>query len=716
MNSLKLGRLFLLVGGTIVVLAALCAYGVRYFSDLKYQAAYTDYRASFHAEGEAAQARIGDVFKLIYQNIRTISLLPSVRNIEKNGRQLSDNDRETITQIYENAYSNVQVSEIYVVPVSFDPKAIDPATGKTQAPIASFDSQITGGADAAAQDPAGKPPEVEDEEYKLLTEQIAFLKQSYPDRARFEGLNVPLVSGHEVITCDNTEFDGTRNDADRKGIVLSVPYYDGAGKLAGVIAAITRTNVMRGFLPAADAVLGSSDYGYAVLSGTPGVAADAMGAVAGGASAPELRTSETFKIDTADPNAGWVLWTGRPDAEFENVPGVINIRHAETTGYAIVAALAALAMVGFLSVYKRYLEPTQRLTRSMLGMASGQIEVDNPYGNRRDVIGHISRIVKAFGENQRVLREVDATREKVIAELSSALSLMQSGDLSYRIENPFPPEMDGLRGAYNEAVDRLQSVIATVKAGADVIRNGSEQISTASEALARRTETQAASIQETAAAVSEITSALKETAAGTNQAKDAVAMARQDAMNCEGIVTNTITAMKGIDQSSREITQIIGLIDEIAFQTSLLALNAGVEAARAGDVGRGFAVVASEVRALAQRSASAAKQIKDLIDASRSHVELGVELVGETGTSLVRIVGRVTDVDRVVSRIAVGVQQQASALEEISSAVQQMDEMTQQNAAMAEQSNSETRSLAQNSDDLNHMVGGFITRGDSMAA
>ena len=195
-----------------------------------------------------------------------------------------------------------------------------------------------------------------------------------------------------------------------------------------------------------------------------------------------------------------------------------------------------------------------------------------------------------------------------------------------------------------------------------------------------------------------------------------MALARQDAMNCEGIVTNTITAMKGIDQSSREITQIIGLIDEIAFQTSLLALNAGVEAARAGDVGRGFAVVASEVRALAQRSAGAAKQIKELIDASRDHVELGVKLVGETGTSLVRIVGRVSDVDKVVSQIAVSVEQQAAALQEINSAVNQMDQMTQQNAAMVEQSSTDTRSLVQKSDDLNQMVGGFITKGNTLAA
>ena len=716
MTTFKFGRLLLLVGGTVAGLAALCAYGVHYFAELKIEAAYNDYRAEFHADGEAAQARIDDAFKLIYQNIRTISLLPSVKNIDKQGRTLSDNDRETILRIYENAFSNVQVSEIYVVPASFNPSAIDPQTGAPEAPIASFDSEIAGSA-ATSQGDGGSPaPEVEDEEYKLLTQQIAFLRQNYPDSSSFSGLKVPLVSGHEVITCDNTEFDSSHNDADRKGIVLSVPYYSADGKLSGVVAAIARTNVMRSFLPAADAALTSAAYDYTIFATNPGVAEAASAAVGAGVPSASLRTSEVFAIDTADANGGWKLWTARPDAEFEGGPAVTGIRHAEMIGFSVVALLAGLAMLGFLYVFKRYVEPTQRLTRSMLSMASGNTDVDNPYVGRKDVIGQISRIVQAFGENQRVLKAVDATREKVIAELGSGLSLLQSGDLSHRIEDSFPSEMDGLRTAFNEAVDRLQSIISTVKVGADVIKNGSEQISTASEALARRTETQAANIEETAAAVSEITSTLKETAAGANEAKNAVAMVRQDAMSCEGIVTNTITAMKGIDQSSREITQIIGLIDEIAFQTSLLALNAGVEAARAGDVGRGFAVVASEVRALSQRSASAAKQIKELIDASRGHVELGVQLVGETGTSLVRIVGRVTEVDKVVSKIAISVEQQAAALHEINAAVNQMDQVTQQNAAMVEESNAETRSLVQKSDDLNQMVGGFITGDDTLAA
>ncbi len=718
MASLKSARLVLLVFGTILSLALLSAYAIHQFSDVRYQAAFSDYEAGFHAEGEAAQARLNDVFKLVYQGIRTISLLPSVKNIDRHATQLTEGDRETIGLLYENAYSNVQVSEIYIMPASFNPLAIVSVTGELEAPIASFDTQITDGPDQADQGPASASaaPEVEGEEYKLLAEQIAFLKQQYPDAGRIDGLNIPMVSGQEVITCDNSEFATTNADSDRKGIVLSVPFYSPDGKLGGVIAAIIRTNVLRRFLPDANSALSSSAYSYTVYSAEPGQAEQSSSAVGAGVRDATIKTSEVFKISTADASAGWTLWSGRPDAEFENLPAVQSIRFAERVSYAIVAIVAVLSVLGFFFFLKRYYEPVQKLTKSMLSLASGNLDVETPHYARHDIIGQISEAVGAFGQNLRILKSVEVTREQVISELGHGLSRIQSGDLSYWIKTPFPGEMERLRTAFNQAVERLQGAISNVKAGADTIKNGSKQISTASEALARRTESQAANIEETVAAVSQIAARVKEAAAGAGQARDAVALAKKDATHCEVVVNDTIGAMKGIDDSSREITQIIGVMDEIAFQTSLLALNAGVEAARAGEVGRGFAVVASEVRALAQRSAEAAKQIKELIGTSRGHVELGVQLVGEAGKSLVRIVGRVTEIDRVVESITSSAQQQAADLGEISAKVSQMDQMTQQNAAMAEQSNSDTRSLVNQSDDLNSTVDSFITRSGALAA
>jgi methyl-accepting chemotaxis protein len=225
--------------------------------------------------------------------------------------------------------------------------------------------------------------------------------------------------------------------------------------------------------------------------------------------------------------------------------------------------------------------------------------------------------------------------------------------------------------------------------------------------LSKRTEQQAASLEQTAAALDQITATVKKTADGAIQARSAVATAKADAENSGVVVGQAVTAMGEIEQSSRKISSIIGVIDEIAFQTNLLALNAGVEAARAGDAGRGFAVVASEVRALAQRSAEAAKEIKALISASNTQVAAGVGLVGETGKALTRIVTQIAEINGVVTDIAASAQEQATGLNEVNTAVNQMDQVTQQNAAMVEESTAASFALAQEAEDLTRMMSQF---------
>jgi methyl-accepting chemotaxis protein len=232
------------------------------------------------------------------------------------------------------------------------------------------------------------------------------------------------------------------------------------------------------------------------------------------------------------------------------------------------------------------------------------------------------------------------------------------------------------------------------------LRTGTEEITQASDDLSRRTEQQAASLEETAAALDEITATVRKTAEGAKQARDVVSQTRSDAEQSGEVVRHAVAAMSSIEQSSQQISQIIGVIDEIAFQTNLLALNAGVEAARAGDAGRGFAVVASEVRALAQRSAEAAKEIKTLISTSAKQVGAGVKLVGETGESLGRIVIQVAEITTVVTEIAASAQEQATGLHEVNTAINQMDQVTQQNAAMVEQSTAASHALAQETSEL----------------
>jgi len=237
------------------------------------------------------------------------------------------------------------------------------------------------------------------------------------------------------------------------------------------------------------------------------------------------------------------------------------------------------------------------------------------------------------------------------------------------------------------------------------------EIALAASDLSRRAEQQAASLEESTAAIREITSTVERTAEGTELARQLVSSATSDAQKSSEVVRNAVDAMGRIEKSSKDISQIIGAIDEIAFQTNLLALNAGVEAARAGETGRGFAVVASEVRALAQRSAEAAREIKNLITGANSEVAIGVTLVTETGNALERITGQVTEINRVVSEIATATSEQSSALKQVNIAIGAMDQDTQKNAAMVEETTAASHSLRQEAENLAMSVGQFRISG-----
>jgi methyl-accepting chemotaxis protein len=264
-----------------------------------------------------------------------------------------------------------------------------------------------------------------------------------------------------------------------------------------------------------------------------------------------------------------------------------------------------------------------------------------------------------------------------------------------------------LHGDFNAAMEKLQETMQAIAANTAGVRSGASEINQASDDLSRRTEQQAASLEETAAALDEITATVKRAAESAKEARELVATAKTDAERSGEVVREMVGAMSGIETSSRQIGNIIGVIDEIAFQTNLLAFYAGVEAARAGDAGRGFAVVATEVRALAQRSAEAAKEIKALISTSGQQVDSGVKLVAETGKALVRIVDQVSRLNQVVGTIASSAQEQATGLNEVNTAVNQMDQVTQRNAAMVEESTAASHALASEAAELSQLVGQF---------
>ncbi|MCB8839688.1 methyl-accepting chemotaxis protein [Aurantimonas sp. VKM B-3413] len=343
-----------------------------------------------------------------------------------------------------------------------------------------------------------------------------------------------------------------------------------------------------------------------------------------------------------------------------------------------------------------------------IGKGGRDVWIQGSYNPILDANGKVTKIVKYA---------TDVTeRVKGVAEIASALSALSQGQLDRRITKSLTPELDKLRVDYNSALDGLEDAMRQVKQATGLIGEGMDEINTAAADLSHRTEQQAASLEETVAALSEVTRGINNTAADAIKANGAAAAALKDAENGGVVVTKAIEAMSQIENSSQKINQIIGVIDEIAFQTNLLALNAGVEAARAGEAGKGFAVVAQEVRALAQRSAEAAKEIKGLIQASTVHVEDGVNLVRASGKSLEEIVAQVGDVSNVVGAIAKNAEQQAIGLREVSTAADQMDKVTQQNAAMVEETTAAANNLMGETSKLTQLMLRFDVSGGAPAA
>lgn len=290
----------------------------------------------------------------------------------------------------------------------------------------------------------------------------------------------------------------------------------------------------------------------------------------------------------------------------------------------------------------------------------------------------------------------EKARDGALARMSDALSQLAEGNLTVRLSG-LPQEYARAERDFNGAMDALSSTMTTVVGGVASMSTAMEEIRSGTQDLASRTERQAATIEETAAAMQQVTGSMRENAEQLQIASVAVNRTRTDAETGGDVIGRAVTAMGAIESSSSQITQIVSLIDGIAFQTNLLALNAGVEAARAGESGKGFSVVASEVRALAQRSAEAANEIKQIIEVSAGHVSDGVRLVGEAGGALDRIVGGVIDVSKILTETSATATHQTASLAQVNGSISDIDKMTQANAALVEETSAATTSVADQS-------------------
>jgi methyl-accepting chemotaxis protein len=302
-----------------------------------------------------------------------------------------------------------------------------------------------------------------------------------------------------------------------------------------------------------------------------------------------------------------------------------------------------------------------------------------------------------------------------IAETQRVIRALSQGDLTESMTGTYRGVFADLQTNVNGTMAALSKLMQEVRQSADVINGGADEMRSASNDLSKRTENQAASLEETSSALEEITVAVRTSTERAQESNKMVSEARQFAVQSAGVVEEATSAMARIEQASREITQIINVIDEIAFQTNLLALNAGVEAARAGEAGKGFAVVAQEVRELAQRSATAAKDIKALINKSGEEVKTGVSLVTSTGEALREIQEKVVGIASQVTSIATAAQEQSTGLAEVNMAVNQMDQMTQQNAAMVEEAAASTNRLADETAHLKSLISRFKVHKAGMA-
>ena len=459
----------------------------------------------------------------------------------------------------------------------------------------------------------------------------------------------------------------------------------------------------------------------------------------------DVRTALDKDIDALSKT--YDLRSNRISAEMAD-----NIRLTDILMSVLGVVSIVITCFGIVLIWRAVVRPLAAITTVTEAVAGGDLQREIPYGERQDEVGALARAVTVFrdaaiakdvleaeaavqrtqAEQQRLDNEAvqakaiedkhaherahakaqneiaeeqlnsarmqaQAAEEQgsVVAQLASALGKISDGDPTVRLPDSMAGAYEQIRTDFNSMAERLQETIVAISNATRDVSNAAVEISNATTDLSQRTEEQAAGLEETSASMEHVPSMVKQNAQNA-QAASQLAAGTHDVANRSGaVVASAVEAMSRIAQSSAKITDIIGVINEIAQQTNLLALNAAVEAARAGDAGRGFAVVASEVRSLAQRSSQAAKDIKDLITSSVTQVEDGVDLVNQAGKSLGEIVSSIKSVAEIVSGIATASAEQSAGIDEVNKALTQMDQLTQQNSAFVEQNAATAKTLEQ---------------------
>ena len=641
-----------LVYVAIVAFGAVLASVVHIKSDSDYNNALERYKKISQQDAEQAAKNISYSLKQVYQGLRTISFLPGVKTIDRHGTNLDDNAHESIVQVYNNMASNVAVSEIYIVPVDLEPQKIDPVTGELQTPILMYDGNIVDPNQPEEKAPpittveqAKHVEEVEIYEYELLKEHMTYLKQNYPSNAHINNLNLPFISGSEVLTCDNTDFEKTQKDEDRTGVMMSVPFYDTHGALKGTVTAVIRNNVLKGMIPASNAALLNKNYHYTLTAKEPGQEQLSEESVAKSEPDPDLLFSTVIAVETTDPRSEWSLWIGYPDSKFLESGDAKAVKNFKLAGYGFSGLFTAVGILVW-SVLQR----NARLVKQKI------MELE------QDVSLRIS-------ENERLATEQE--KQKAAAEAQKREAMQEMA------EN-FEFSVKGVVSQVASSTSQMQSGAENVTKIAVDTKQRSTSVATLSNEAAQTS-------SHVASAAEELTASIKEISTQTQKSS-------QIASEASSIAQDAQQHIKSLAEKSEQVSRIIDVISSIAQQINLLALNATIESARAGEAGKGFAVVAGEVKNLATQVSKAAEeitsQISDMQGATASSV-----------TSVMKIIGIITQVSDSTTTVAAAVEEQSSVTNDIARNIIKTSQSTQEilsNIISVEEGAEKTNTTAQN--------------------
>ncbi len=572
-KSISAYILILLISTTLVIL-------IKIKANNDYQAALASYRQHSHEQATETKIKLEYFLREIQQNLRTISFLPSVINIDRHGANLDKNAHESIQQIYNNLKNNIAVSEVYIVPESLEPEEIDPETKQPQAPILMFDKLIMSAEDRKTEADNGIAQE-EIYEYRVLKEQIKWFKTNYPTLDSVDKLNLPFISTPEVITCDNSQFIDNKIDANRSGIVLSVPFYGADKKLKGTLTAVMLTNNIRNIIANPNYALTNAFYNYFVMQ-KDGQASQSRKFILTGNPDPNLLFSEVLSLNINNLQSPWKLWVGYPNNLFLNSSTVTSIEMFEFISYSAVGILfiCSFIMLTFL------------LKKNKLAKLNSEIL-------ERKVIDRTLEIETLAEKQKHQQLELEKQKQTILQKMANNLDELVKGFL-YQIINATTQIQLNSKNTINIATNTIQCT--------EIVANSSSS-------------NEATSLQ-ISEAVKQLTTSIEEINLQTSGSEKVANLA-----------SNKVeSAKKAIDllcTRSEEVNKIINIITSIADKINLLALNATIESARAGEAGKGFAVVASEIKNLSNQVAKASDEINHQMDAIKFATKESVVAVNE---------------------------------------------------------------------------------------